>query len=136
MPARVYSNSSLLAYLDEALPVAQMTEIEAALRNDAILRERAAALLRNRDSAGNTVGDIWRRLRLSCPTRTQLGSYLLGACSPELADYVEFHTQQVGCRYCSANLEDLDRPAAEAESVQRRQKFFQSSAGYMKQRDD
>jgi len=62
-----------------------------------------------------------------------LGSFLLGALESELTDYIEFHLQVVGCRYCAANLDDLraaQQPSPETQ--QRRQKFFQSSAGYVR----
>lgn len=79
------------------------------------------------------MSEIWRKARLSCPGRRQLGSYLLGALPPEWTDYIEFHLQTVGCRYCQANLADLQEAGQASEPVQRRrQKFFQSSAGYVR----
>ncbi|MGE5192311.1 MAG: hypothetical protein ACM3U2_07385 [Deltaproteobacteria bacterium] len=129
-----FTDVELLAYLDEGLPVERMTAVENALRASADLRNRAAALRMQRDEQGNSVGEIWRRGRLSCPTRYQLGSYLLGALPAELAQYFRFHLETVGCRYCAANLDDLRQSAnqATAETAQRRQKFFQSSAGYVR----
>ena len=81
------------------------------------------------------MGDVWRRERLSCPSREQLGSYLLGAMADEEADHIAFHLNEVGCRYCRANLEDLESQQAEPQpTVQsRRQRYFQSSAGYLRQ---
>jgi len=55
----------------------------------------------------HTAGAIWRRERVSCPTREQLGGYLLEAGDPELLDYVRFHLEEIGCPYCQANLDDL-----------------------------
>ncbi len=129
-----FTDAELLAYLDEGLPVERMAAIENALRTSAGLRERTAGLRMRRDEQGHSVGDIWRRGRLSCPTRHQLGSYLLGALAAELAQYFRFHLETVGCRYCAANLDDLRQSAgqAAAETAQRRQKFFQSSAGYVR----
>jgi hypothetical protein len=129
-----FTDVELLAYLDEGLPVERMTAVEKSLRTSADLRNRAAALRMQRDEQGHSVGEIWRRGRLSCPTRHQLGSYLLGALPSELAQYFRFHLETVGCRYCAANLEDLRQSAGQAsvETAQRRQKFFQSSAGYVR----
>lgn len=130
-----FSDAELLGYLDEALAVERMTTIETALRGSDSLRRRLAELCGQRDRQGPSPGDVWRQSRLSCPTRQQLGSYLLGALSSEWSDYVEFHIQTVGCRFCSANLEDLrtaSRPGADGE--RRRRKFFESSAGYMRKR--
>jgi hypothetical protein len=129
-----FTDAELLAYLDEGLPVERMAAVENALRASANLRNRTAALRLQRDEQGHSVGDIWRRGRLSCPTRHQLGSYLLGALPTELAQYFRFHLETVGCRYCAANLDDLRQSASQtaAETAQRRQKFFQSSAGYVR----
>jgi hypothetical protein len=63
-----------------------------------------------------------------------LGSYLLGALANDLAQYIVFHLETVGCRYCAANLDDL-RQANQSnttETAHRRQKFFQSSAGHIR----
>lgn len=91
-----------------------------------------ASLRSRREQEGHSVSEIWRRGRLSCPSRRQLGSYLLGALPPEWVDYVEFHVQTIGCRYCQANLADLEEASQPSpKSAERRQKFFQSSAGFM-----
>jgi anti-sigma factor RsiW len=126
--------SDLDAYLDEALPPEEMARIEQVLRNSPELLERLAAINARRDTGVHSLGAIWRRHRLSCLTREQLGSYLLGALSTETAGYVEFHLQIIGCRYCQANLIDLQKQQAETpETVEtRRRKYFQSSAGYLK----
>ncbi len=129
-----FTDADLLAYLDEGLPVERMAALETALRASADLRSRTSALRMQRDEKGHSVGEIWRRGRLSCPTRHQWGSYLLGAIPAELAQYFRFHLETVGCRYCAANLDDLRQFASlpAAETTQRRQKFFQSSAGYVR----
>ena len=132
-----FTDAQLLAYLDEMLPVEQMTAVEKAMRDSESLRVRAAGLARRRDHGVHAVGEIWRRLRLSCPSRSQLGSFLLGTLEAGVADYVDFHLRTVGCRYCAANLADLQQalestPAASS----RRRKFFESSAGYLRPSDD
>ena len=130
--AHEFTDPELLGYLDEALPVDRMTAIEAELRTSTGLRQRVAALRSNRDHQGHSVSDVWRRGRLSCPGRRQLGSYLLGALTSEWSEYIEFHLHAVGCRYCQANLADLQESSQPSEATtQRRQKFFQSSAGYV-----
>src|ERR1700754_3418991 len=101
------TDSELLAYLDEALDPPAMAAIEQHLRASGELRERTAQLVRRRDQGEHSVGEVWRRGRLSCPNRRQLGSYLLGTLETEVSDYIEFHLQVVGCRYCDANLQDL-----------------------------
>jgi len=131
-----FAQAELEAYLDEALPAEDMARIEKALRDDPKLAGQLAALNTRRDAGLHSLGAIWRRHRLSCPSREQLGSYLLGTLAREMADYVEFHVQVVGCRFCRANLADLEAQQAEADEVvqSRRRKYFQSSAGYLRRR--
>ena len=97
----------LLAYIEESLPNETMSRIEIALRSDDGLRQRLSHLIGRRDSGFHSVGDIWRRHRLSCPTREELGSYLLGAMMDDQAGYIKFHLEQIGCRFCQSNLDDL-----------------------------
>lgn len=94
-------------YLNDALPDAELAAVEKALRESADLRALLAEVLDQEDRGEHTAGAIWRRERISCPTRDQLGGFLLGAGDPELLDYVQFHLDTIGCPYCQANLDDL-----------------------------
>ncbi len=124
------------AYLEEALPPEEMASIERALREKPDLLRHLTSVHARRNAGVHTLGEIWRRHRISCPTREQLGSYLLEAVSAELAGYVEFHVEMVGCRYCRANLEDLKTQLAEDQQLvqTRRRRYFESSAGYLRAR--
>jgi hypothetical protein len=127
------TDSDLEAYLDEALPAAEMAVIELALRQDKALLGRLSSINARRDTGLHSLGEVWRRARLTCPTREQLGGMLLGVLDDGHAGYIKFHLEVVGCRYCQANLADLEEQqsgAAEA-STKRRRKYFQSSAGYL-----
>ncbi len=128
------SNVELESYLDEALPQERMAEIENAFRDDPKLGERFAEIVSKRDAGVHTLGSIWRRNRLSCPSREKLGSYLLKVLDPDETEYINFHLETIGCRYCNASLGDLGQQheAADAkERESRRTKYFQSSAGYL-----
>lgn len=132
MPAD-FTDDELLAYADEALAAHRMAAVEADLRASDKLRQRLAGLLSERDQGLHSVGEIWRRARLTCLTRQQLGNYLLGVLDSDWTDYVEFHLRTVGCRLCNANLDDLKRSAASVpEARQRSQKYFQSSIGSLR----
>ena len=125
--------AELLAYLDEGLPAERMAAIEKSLRESDSLRRQLATLARERDQGGLTVGEVWRRHRLSCPTRSQLGSYLLGALDAGEHDYVAFHLETIGCRVCAANLSDLKQTTSAApEKQRRRRKYYESSAGLLR----
>lgn len=130
------TQAELLAYLDEQLPTERMALVEEQLRNSEPLRKRLAAAASNRDVAVHSVGEVWRRGRLSCPTRSELGSYLLGALDADREDYIEFHIKTVGCRYCEANLWDLEKSRDTSDEASlRRRKFYQTSAGRLPKTD-
>ncbi|HEX4590523.1 MAG TPA: hypothetical protein VH120_11370 [Gemmataceae bacterium] len=123
----------LRAYLDDALTDAETACVEKALRDSDGLRGQLTMVMQERDRGEHSVGAVWRRHRLSCPTREQLGSFLLQALEPGFQDYVEFHLKTVACPYCQANLADLQARQQEAapKTQQRRRRFFQSSAGLL-----
>ena len=101
------------------------------------LQKQLAAINGRRDAGVHSLGEIWRRHRLSCPSREQLGSYLLGVLPRDAADYMKFHLETIECRYCAASIADLkaQQSAAEADVAERRrQKYFQSSAGYLRRK--
>jgi hypothetical protein len=130
-----FNETELEAYLDEALPAEAMAAIENALRQTPELTRRLAAINARRDGGIHSLGEIWRRHRLSCPTRAELGSYLLGVLPDDQARYIAFHLEEVGCRFCQANRSDLEERQTGAEaSHKRRRKYFESSAGYLRQR--
>ena len=57
--------------------------------------------------------------------------------SRDAADYTKFHLETIGCRYCPASIADLkaQQSAADADIAERRrQKYFQSSAGYLRKK--
>ncbi len=132
----MFRQSDLEAYLDEALPPEEMARIEKTVRDDPSLVRELAATQARREAGVHSLGDIWRRHRVSCPSRQRLGSLLLGALPDVEADYLRFHINIVGCRYCQANLTDLEKQQSEradtAES--RRRKYFQSSAGLLRRK--
>lgn len=98
----------LRAYLNDALPAEESARVEKALRDSAELRAQLEDVRQNRGESGlHSLGAIWRRSRLTCASRQQLGSLLLDALDPDLADYLTFHIEVVGCPFCEANLADL-----------------------------
>ena len=96
-------------YLHDALPDSELAAVEKALRESAKLRAIYKEVIEQEDRGEHTVGAIWRRERISCLSRDQLGGYLLGSGDPELHDYIEFHLKTIGCPYCQANLDDLKK---------------------------
>jgi hypothetical protein len=134
MPEKPFSDAELEAYLEESLAPDMLARIEAVLREQPRESERLATIIGRRDAGVHSLGEIWRRNRSSCPSRETLGSFLLGVLDDEHADYITFHLETIGCRYCQANLEDLQRRHEESNEVTetRCHRYFQSSAGYLR----
>ena len=111
-------DETLRSYLADALPAGDLARVEKALRDSSELRDRLEDVRQNRgDGQIHTLGAIWRRARLTCPTRPQLGTYLLDALDPELGEYIKFHIEVVECAYCQANLADLKAKASQPSAV-------------------
>ena len=103
-----WTDREIINWLDELLPPNRMAEFEMEVRTDKGLQQRVSAVIRQRDQGGNSIGEIWQRARLSCPSRTDLGNYLLHTLPPDHSDYIEFHLTTIGCRLCQASLADLE----------------------------
>lgn len=132
------TDAQIEAFLDEALPPERMADVEEAIRRDEAVAARVAQAVGRRDAGLHSLGAVWRRRRLTCPTREQLGSYLLGVLPGDQADYLRFHLETLQCRICSASVADLRARHAEEDrdSEIRRKRYFQSSAGYLSRSDD
>jgi len=112
-------DAMLQGYLADQLPPEDTARIEKALRESAQLRSRLEDVRNDRgDIQLHTLGAIWHRARLTCPSRQQLGSYLLDALDPELGAYFQFHLDVVECPFCRANLADLEAQAQASTAAQ------------------
>jgi hypothetical protein len=133
-----FTQTELEAYLDETLDVERMVQIERALREEPRLLEHLARINARRDSGTHSLAEIWRRHQIGVPTRDELGCFLLGVLPKEQADYIRFRLETLKCRFTIANLNDLSvqqQQQAEHQQTSRRGKYFQSSVGYLKDRD-
>lgn len=121
-------------YIHDALPDHELPLVERALRDQPGVQALFNQVRQDLDRGEHSVGAIWRRERLSCPTRDHLGGYLLEALDPDLQDYITFHVKTVGCPHCTANLDDLAKKQSEAaEPVKkRRQRILKSTAGVLR----
>lgn len=123
----------LHGYLDDALSDQETAQVEKALRESEGLRRMLHGLLQERERGEHSLGAIWRRERLSCPSREQLGSFLLQVLDDGWQEYVDFHLNAIGCPFCQANLADLKALQKEAapKTQERQRRIFESSAGYL-----
>jgi RNA polymerase sigma factor (sigma-70 family) len=98
------------------------------------LRARVVGGSEHQDLAAESIlSEIWEQQRPSCPKRSTLGGFLLGTLEPAWQSYVEFHVNTLGCRFCRANLEDLQKQTAE-EPRAFRERIMQSTVGFFSAR--
>lgn len=121
-------------YLHDALPASTAASVEKAIRDQPALQALVHQIRHEVDRGEHSVGAIWRRERLSCPTREQLAGFLQEILDPAHAGYVEFHLKVISCPYCQANYDDLSRLQAEGAEVRtkRRKRILDSSAGVLR----
>jgi len=127
------TREQLHAFLDDALSESEMARVEQVLRESDALRRALRQAMQERDRGEHSLGAVWRRDRLTCPTREELTSYLFQVLDEARQDYLDFHLQTVGCPYCTANLADLHarRKEGDEQARQRRKRIFTSSAAYL-----
>jgi RNA polymerase sigma factor (sigma-70 family) len=77
------------------------------------------------------VTEVWEEQRLTCPKRSTIGRYLLGTLEPPWQELVDFHLNRLGCRFCRANLDDLQKKTAEDSAVVR-DRILHSTIGFFK----
>src|SRR3954468_5381963 len=100
-PAAPIDDAILRNYLADHLPAEELARVEKALRDSAQLRARLEEVRNNREDIQlHTLGAIWHPSPLPCPSRQQLGSYLLDALDPDLASYFKFHLEVIACPFC------------------------------------
>ena len=129
-----FTQADLEAYLDEALPPEEMGQIEDHLRNNPEMGERLIAIHGRRDAGVHTLGEIWRRHRLTCPSREQLTLYLDDKVGKEQGEYITFHLEEIHCRLCVASYEDIriSREDDTDESMSRHQRILDRSSHYLR----
>ncbi len=130
------SRADLEAFLDDALSEADMARVEQALRDSASLRQILQRLMQERDRGEHSLGAVWRRHRLTCLGREEMGHLLMGIMDDDQAAYFRFHLDVIQCPYCHANWADLqERQQESAPKVQRRrEQLFTSSVGALRRK--
>ena len=78
------------------------------------------------------LSQVWEDHRPSCPKRSTIGGYHLGTLEPAWHEYVDFHLNKLGCRFCRANLDDLKQSETRANLDSLRQRVLQSTVGFLK----
>lgn len=123
-----FTDVELAAYIDEALSLERTVQLESQLQASTQLRDRLQQMLGEIDSEQPGIAAFWRRRRVACPGRTTWQAFLDDRIGGEFREYLQFHLDVVGCRYCQANLDDL-RAADQTLAAGRVRKFFETSVG-------
>ena len=76
--------------------------------------------------------DTWELGRFSCPKRSTIGAYLLGTLDGKWHQYVDFHVNTLGCRFCRANLDDMQTQDVESRTTRLRTRIVESTAGFLR----
>ena len=113
-----------------------MAAIEEALRNNPDMGHQLVAIHGRRDAGVHTLGEIWRRHRLTCPSREKITLYIDGKISGEEANYIKFHLEEIHCRLCVASYEDIkiSRQTDDEETESRHQRFLDRSSTYLRKK--
>jgi RNA polymerase sigma factor (sigma-70 family) len=92
--------------------------------------ETDVAELEESEAAGAMLTEVWERQRLTCPKRSTIGRYLLGTLDEPWQGYVGFHLDRLGCRFCRANAEDIQR--TQDEQPRRAEVLYHSTVGFLR----
>jgi RNA polymerase sigma factor (sigma-70 family) len=121
--------------------VARITDLSE--KNIAVIKHRCLKQVRQRieregmseDFAAplfeNLLTEVWEAQRLSCPKRSTIGRFLLGTLDSDWQDYVDFHLNKLGCKFCRANLQDLQQQTETKEKSSFRQRIMESTVGFL-----
>jgi RNA polymerase sigma factor (sigma-70 family) len=82
-------------------------------------------------TAGSMLTEVWESQRLTCPKRSTIGRFMLGTLDKPWSEYVDFHLNKLGCHFCRANLEDLQKQTAEEPKVMQ-DRVMQSTIGFFR----
>ena len=81
------------------------------------------------DALDSLLTDAWEDQRPSCPKRSTIGGFVLGTLDEPWHAYIEFHLNALGCTFCRANLEDLQKQTAQDPRTLRH-RIMQSTVGF------
>jgi RNA polymerase sigma factor (sigma-70 family) len=122
--------------------ILQLDEQQVALQKHRWLKSLSKSIAKDSDWASvsesmldhdgafdSLLSDLWQSLRPTCPKRTTIGAFLLQTLESPWQNYVDFHLNRLGCRFCCANLDDLSRAPAQPEALHKR--IMHSTIGFL-----
>ena len=124
------TKATLDAFIDDHLNEQDSIRVEKAVRESQELHTLLKSIIASREMGDHSIGAIWRREHLSCPTREELSSYKEEALDPQRIDYIKFHLETIGCNACKANLSDLSSTKGSlnnADANEKHRQFLENS---------
>ena len=112
-------------------------------KNIAVIKHRCIKQVRQQIEIEQKAGDfsepglenlftqVWEEQRLSCPKRSTIGRFLLETLESNWQEYVDFHLNKLGCKFCRANLEDLQKQSDEKQQSSLRRRIMESTVGFL-----
>jgi hypothetical protein len=96
-----------------------------------LIRPEVGAVNAEAEIPDSLLTDLWEYYRFSCPKRNTIGAYMLGTLEPDWHKYVEFHLKVLGCRFCQANLDDLQSQSQETQQEAFQARIMESTIGFL-----
>lgn len=122
LASKINCDSTEIATVKHRLLQRISTLVYPNIANDPVLGERLQNDLLTR---------VWELQRPSCPKRTTLGKFVVGILPDDWSDYVNFHVNELGCNYCTANLTELGDLETNASNQNPADRLFQSTIGFL-----
>lgn len=82
------------------------------------------------DSIDPILTQVWETQRPTCPKRMTLGAYVLGTLDKPWHEYIDFHLNRLGCAFCQASADDLQKQQ-QVDATSLRRRILQSSIGFL-----
>ena len=82
------------------------------------------------DSIDPILTEVWETQRPTCPKRMTLGAYVLGTLDKPWHEYIDFHLNRLGCAFCQASADDLQKQQ-QVDATSLRRRILQSSIGFL-----
>ena len=82
---------------------------------DSELRGKIRTVQAEFDYHNHTVGSLWRRNQLTCPSDQEIVDYQRGELAiiyPKIADHLQFHLTSIRCIYCISTAAEWKQSAA------------------------
>lgn len=114
-----YSREYIHAYIDGALSPEETEAFALKAQRDSELRGQIRTVQSEFDYHNHTVGSLWRRNQLTCPSDQDIVDYQRGELAiinPEIADYVQFHLKSIRCIYCISSAAERKQPSTTGDT--------------------